>query len=52
MTLRPQTLEAFIEQSPLKKLIQTSIEASKPGREALDHTLLTGPSGTGKTNLA
>lgn len=52
MTLRPQTLDAFIGQSHLKKLIQTSIVASKLRREALDHTLLTGPSGTGKTTLA
>jgi Holliday junction DNA helicase RuvB len=52
MTLRPQTLDTFIGQNHLKKLIQTSIVASKLRGETLDHTLLAGPSGTGKTTLA
>ncbi|HEX8104498.1 MAG TPA: Holliday junction branch migration DNA helicase RuvB [Solirubrobacteraceae bacterium] len=51
-TLRPRRLEDFVGQEPLKAQIAVSIEAARSRGEALDHVLLAGPPGLGKTSLA
>jgi Holliday junction DNA helicase RuvB len=50
--LRPQTLEEFIGQDPLKDKLSIFIRASQSREEPLDHTLFYGPPGLGKTTLA
>ncbi len=50
--IRPQRLQHFIGQTELKKKISICIEAAKKRGEALDHLLLAGPPGLGKTTLA
>jgi len=50
--LRPQTLEDFIGQKKLKENLKIFIEAAKQRKEPLEHVLLFGPSGLGKTTLA
>jgi Holliday junction DNA helicase RuvB len=50
--LRPQTLKEFIGQQPLKDNLALAIEAGRSRGEALDHVLLYGPPGVGKTTLA
>lgn len=50
--LRPQSLDGFIGQSHIKKLLSVSLAAARKREEPLDHVLLSGPSGTGKTTLA
>lgn len=50
--LRPQHLEEFIGQSALKDNLQVFIQAARSRSEAMDHTLLFGPPGLGKTTLA
>lgn len=50
--LRPQTLKEFIGQSHIKQLLDISIQAAKLRKEPLDHVLLYGPPGLGKTTLA
>ncbi len=50
--LRPQRLEDFPGQEPIKEKLQISIEAAKARQEPLDHLLLSGPPGLGKTTLA
>lgn len=52
ITLRPQTLSDFIGQEPLKANLEIVIQAAKLRRESLEHLLLYGPPGLGKTTLA
>ena len=52
LTLRPQSLEEFIGQRNLKENLAIAIEAARKRGEALDHVLLYGPPGLGKTTLA
>ena len=50
--LRPRTLDEYIGQDHLRDNLQVSIAAARGRREALDHVLLYGPPGLGKTTLA
>ena len=50
--LRPRTLNEYIGQDRVRENLQVSIAAAKQRREALDHVLLYGPPGLGKTTLA
>jgi holliday junction DNA helicase RuvB len=50
--LRPRHLSEFLGQSKVKEKVDIFIEAAKRRREALDHVLLYGPPGLGKTTLA
>jgi Holliday junction DNA helicase RuvB len=52
LKLRPQRLGEFIGQSKVKENLAVAIEAAKSRGEALDHVLLYGPPGLGKTTLA
>ena len=51
-TLRPQMLEDYIGQVKVKNNLKVYIEAAKQRKESLDHVLLFGPPGLGKTTLA
>lgn len=51
-TLRPQNLNDYIGQSKVKENMQIYIQAAKKRGDALDHVLLYGPPGLGKTTLA
>lgn len=51
-SLRPKTLEEYIGQQKVKEKIKIFIEAAKKRKEPLDHVLLYGPPGLGKTTLA
>ncbi|MGR4071554.1 Holliday junction branch migration DNA helicase RuvB [Streptococcus parasuis] len=51
-TLRPQKLNEYIGQDKVKDQLKIFIEAAKLRDEALDHTLLFGPPGLGKTTMA
>jgi len=50
--LRPRVLDDYIGQDRVRENLQVSIEAAKRREEALDHVLLYGPPGLGKTTLA
>lgn len=50
--LRPRTLAEYIGQEKVKENLSVFIDAAKMRREALDHVLLYGPPGLGKTTLA
>ena len=52
VTLRPKTLAEYIGQEKVKENLSIFIEAAKRRRETLDHVLLYGPPGLGKTTLA
>jgi Holliday junction DNA helicase RuvB len=52
VSLRPQLLKDYIGQSSLKKNLEVFIGAAKHRQETLDHVLLYGPPGLGKTTLA
>ena len=51
-TLRPRSLKDYIGQEGIKKNLKVYIEAAKQRNDALDHVLLYGPPGLGKTTLA
>ena len=51
-SLRPSTLCQYIGQEPLKARLQVYIQAARQREEPLDHVLLYGPPGLGKTTLA
>ncbi|MFC6591595.1 Holliday junction branch migration DNA helicase RuvB [Deinococcus lacus] len=50
--LRPKTLAEYVGQEALKSKLGVYLQAARGRREALDHTLLFGPPGLGKTTLA
>ncbi len=52
LSLRPQHLQQYIGQDKVKENIEISIRAATRRQEALDHVLLYGPPGLGKTTLA
>ncbi len=52
LSLRPQKLSQYIGQSKVKENLKIFIEAAKIRGESLDHVLLYGPPGLGKTTLA
>jgi Holliday junction DNA helicase RuvB len=51
-TLRPRRLDEFVGQERVKAQLEIALEAAKGRGEALDHVLLVGPPGLGKTTLA
>lgn len=52
LSLRPQLLQEYIGQTKIKHELSVYIEAAKMRKEAMDHVLLYGPPGLGKTTLA
>lgn len=52
VTLRPQNFDEYIGQERLKKNVRLAIEAAKKRGEPIDHVLLYGPPGLGKTTMA
>lgn len=52
LSLRPQSLEEYIGQDKVKERLNVFIKAAQNRNEALDHVLLYGPPGLGKTTLA
>jgi Holliday junction DNA helicase RuvB len=51
-TLRPRRLAEFVGQNRIKEQVAIALEAAKARDDALDHVLLVGPPGLGKTSLA
>ena len=50
--LRPRTLDAYVGQDRVRENLEVSVTAARQRRDALDHVLLYGPPGLGKTTLA
>lgn len=51
-TIRPETIDEYIGQTDVKENIKVFVKAAKMRNEPLDHVLLYGPPGLGKTTLA
>lgn len=51
-SLRPHTMDEYVGQSKIKQNLQVYITAARERKDALDHVLLYGPPGLGKTTLA
>ena len=51
-SIRPETIDEYIGQKDVKENIKVFVEAAKMRKEVLDHVLLYGPPGLGKTTLA
>jgi len=51
-TIRPETIEEYVGQTDVKENIKVFVSAAKMRNESLDHVLLYGPPGLGKTTLA
>jgi Holliday junction DNA helicase RuvB len=51
-TLRPRRLDEFVGQARVREHLTIMLEAARRRREAVDHLLLAGPPGLGKTTLA
>ena len=51
-SLRPRSLDEYVGQAPVLANLRVAIEAARSRGEALDHVLLFGPPGVGKTSLA
>lgn len=52
VTLRPKTFSEYIGQKDVKEMVEIAVKAAKMRNESLDHVLLYGPPGLGKTTLA
>ncbi len=52
VSLRPRTLQEYIGQEAMREKLQIFLEAARRRQEALDHVLIFGPPGLGKTTLA
>ena len=52
LSLRPASLADFVGQERVKEQLAVALDAAKGRGEALDHVLLAGPPGLGKTSLA
>ena len=52
VTLRPKFFVEYVGQTNVKEMIEISVQAAKKREESLDHVLLYGPPGLGKTTLA
>lgn len=52
VTLRPQNFKEYVGQERLKRNLKLSIDAAKKRNESIDHVLLYGPPGLGKTTMA
>ncbi|MDR2336902.1 MAG: Holliday junction branch migration DNA helicase RuvB [Candidatus Nomurabacteria bacterium] len=52
VTLRPQNFKEYVGQERLKNNLKLAIDATKKRKEALEHVLLYGPPGLGKTTMA
>src|SRR5437868_12078850 len=52
LSLRPQTLAEFVGQERVKEQLAIALDAARARGDALDHLLLAGPPGLGKTSLA
>jgi Holliday junction DNA helicase RuvB len=52
VSLRPKRIEEFIGQNRVRERLRISLEAARKENRALDHVLLSGPPGLGKTTLA